>query len=319
MSRRITLKVSEDQDGERLDVLLVALLHGPSRSRVQSWIKADRVLVDGESAAKPRVQVFAGTEIVVLPEAEGETETRTDPELDFTVLYEDEHLAVIDKPAGIIAHRNEKHQSGTIADLATARWGELPSFDEADRPGIVHRLDRETSGVMLIAKSEAALTELRRQFHDREIKKTYLALVYGPPRFDSDWIEERIGMDPFHRDRKGVVGPGEGKEASTFYETRERFGALSLMACFPKTGRTHQIRVHLAHIGHPVWADSVYRPRSGSPVKPPADAPVMTRHALHAHAIEFTHPATGERMEVKSELEGEFAAFVAWLRDSGGI
>lgn len=319
MSRRITLQIREEHDGERLDVLLVALLHGPSRSRVQSWIRADRVLLDGEQVVKPRVVVQAGSEIVVLPESEAEADTRTDPSLDFTVLYEDEHLAVIDKPAGIIAHRNEKNQSGTIADLATARWGELPSFDEADRPGIVHRLDRETSGVMLIAKSEAALTELRRQFQDREIKKTYFALVYGSPRFDSDWIEERIGMDPRHRDRKGVVGEGEGKEASTFYETTERFGALSLLTCYPKTGRTHQIRVHLAHIGHPVWTDSVYRPKSGTPVKPSADAPVMHRHALHAHAIGFTHPATGEPMEVKSELEGEFAAFVEWLRESGGI
>lgn len=319
MSGRITLKVSDEHDGARLDVLLVSLLDGPSRSRVQSWIRAGRVQVDGVEAAKPRMVVLKGAEILVLPEAEGEVDLREDPTLDFTVLMEDEHLAVIDKPAGLIAHRNEKHQSGTIADLATARWGELPSFDEADRPGIVHRLDRETSGVMLIAKSEAALTELRRQFQDREVDKTYLALVYGSPRFDSDWVDERIGMDPRHRDRKGVVGPEEGKEASTFYETLERFGSLSLLSCKPKTGRTHQIRVHMLHIGHPVWMDSVYRPRSGTPVKPPADAPVMTRHALHAHVIEFTHPVSGKRVSVTSELEGEFAAFVEWLRNSGGI
>ncbi len=276
MSGRITLKVPGEHDGARLDVLLVEFLDGPSRSRVQSWIKAGRVQIDGENVAKPRMVVASGSEIVVLPEAEGEVDLRDDPSLDFTVLFEDEHLAVIDKPAGLIAHRNEKHQSGTVADLAVARWGELPSFDEADRPGIVHRLDRETSGVMLIAKSEAALTELRRQFQEREVEKTYLAIVYGSPRFDSDWIEERIGMDPRHRDRKGVVGPGEGKEASTFYETKERFGALSLVSCHPKTGRTHQIRVHAASgIGIALLGDPVYGESAG-----------FARTMLHASALE---------------------------------
>lgn len=307
------MQVPAEHDGERLDRVLTDLVESASRARVQEWIKGGHVSVDGEAVRKPRHGVKTGTQLVVDLPSVPEEDMRRDPGLGLTVVHEDEAFCVIDKPAGIVAHKNRAHQTGSVSDLAVERWGPLPSFEDADRPGIVHRLDRDTSGLMVLARTQAALDDLRRQFAERVVEKTYLALVYGNPRFDSDWIEAPIGLDPKGRDRRSVVEEGQGKTASTFYETKQRFGDLALVACYPKTGRTHQIRVHLLHIGHPVWCDGLYKPRSGRPVNLPAEAPVIERQALHAHALKLNHPVTKEPVEFTSPLPPDFAALVEWL------
>ncbi len=171
------------------------------------------------------------------------------------ILYEDEDIVAFDKPAGLVVHRNDRYGGGTLADLAQARYGPLPEVQGEHRPGIVHRLDRETSGVIVLGRTQEALEELKRQFKEREAEKTYLAFVHESPRFDSEWIDEPIGTDERHPERKMVVPRGQGREASTYYEVRERFRGFSLIECKPRTGRTHQIRVHLSWAEHSLVGD----------------------------------------------------------------
>ena len=309
-----SVRVSGEMVGQRLDRALVRLVPDLSRSKLQTWIKEGLVRVDANVVTKTGFVLEDGMELEFEHQEPEIVDLRADHDLDFSVLYEDDDVIAIDKPAGLVAHPNERFQTGTVADLARERFGELPKIMGDDRPGIVHRLDRETSGVMLLGRSESGFDELRRQFKEREIKKTYLALVHGDPRFDSDYIDEPIGTDPRHPERKAVVAHGEGRDAETYYEVCERFGSFSLIACFPKTGRTHQIRVHMAHIGHPLVYDRLYRTNETTRFPLPEDAPAMERHALHAYELEFRHPVTTEKLKPRAELPADFAALVEWLR-----
>lgn len=310
-----SFEVTDEFEGLRLDQALVRVVEGHSRSRLQAWIRAGRVLVDGAPAKKTGLALERGMRVEVELPSEGEVDLREDPDLDITVLIEDEHFCVIDKPAGLVAHRNERFQSGTVADLLRARYGSLPEVQGEDRPGIVHRLDRETSGVMVVGRTVEGMEELRRQFKHREVEKTYLALVHGSPRFDSDWIEAPIGTDPRQPDRKGVVPQGEGRDAETYYEVRERFHGFALVACFPKTGRTHQIRVHMTHVGHPLVADRLYRPGGALKVALPPAAPALERQALHAYELAFRHPLTSDPVRARAEPPEDLRRLVEWLRE----
>jgi 23S rRNA pseudouridine1911/1915/1917 synthase len=300
--------------GERLDRLLTTLLDGPSRADVQALLGAGRVRVDGavETRSSSRPAEGARLEVeLVMPER---TRPGSAEGARFEVLHEDDALAVLAKPAGMVVHPGGQVRGGTLSELAVERFGDLPDPQGEDRPGIVHRLDADTSGVIVIARTHAAAEELMRQFADREVEKTYTAIVHGVPRFDSDWIEGALARDERRPERMAVVPDGEGRAASTFYETSERFGRAALVAAHPRTGRTHQLRVHLASIGHPCVGDRLYRRRDTRDLAP--DAPVPGRQALHAASLAFTHPATGERVRFEAPLPADLEALLAWLRAS---
>ncbi len=310
--------VPAHQAGERLDRALVEALPTLSRSRLQALIKGGRVRVEGREARKPGMVVGEGASIEVdlprAPAAPPPEESRRR----LRVLWSDDDLAVVDKPAGLLSHRGEGAEEVSLGDLARSAFGDLPSLQGADRPGIVHRLDRDTSGVMVLGLTRASLEGLMRQFREREVSKRYRALVLGEPRFDSDWIEEPIGRSKRHPDRMTLTSLDEGgRAARTFYTVLERFGAAASLACEPKTGRTHQIRVHLSSIGLPVLGDRVYRSKGGRPVQLGGNAPVVKRQMLHAERLRFAHPRSGELMTFEAPVPGDFGEVLEWLRGGG--
>jgi len=308
-----TFRVPPELAGERLDRVVTAFFEGElSRVRVQEWIKDGGVRVAGQSERRPSTPVEAGQEIELLDVPRSRVRPGGPVGGELTLVHEDGHLAVIDKPAGQLAHPTSVVAGGTVSELAVARWGTLPTPQGADRPGIVHRLDADTSGLLVIAKSEEAAARLVEAFRARTVEKRYLALVHGDPRFDSDWITAPIGRSNQRSDRMRVLPAGEGREAETFYQVIERFGRLSLLECRPATGRTHQIRVHLASIEHPLVGDRVYHGRVRAPL--PKDAPPLARHLLHAAGLRFAHPVTGAELDLESPVPPDFEAWLAWLR-----
>jgi 23S rRNA pseudouridine1911/1915/1917 synthase len=232
------------------------------------------------------------------------------------ILYDDPDVCAIDKPVGLAAHPADgRHRPAhTVASWAQATLGDLPTVEDADRPGIVHRLDRDTSGVMLIAKSQLAFDTLRANFRDRAVDKEYRCIVYGTPRFHSDWIERAIGSDPRHPERMTVVSEG-GRASATYYEILERFDGFSYVMARPKTGRTHQIRVHMTSIGHSLIGDRVYRSRRRQHDQLPPEAPAPGRHCLHARMLTAPHPVTQQPMTVEAPLTADMEQLLAWLRE----
>jgi len=313
MARPRRLVVKANQAGERLDVVLVALLKRKvSRTRIKEMIQDGAVRLDGVPAERASQPLEAG-QVVEIREVERARTRPGGPEGGaLVVLFEDEHLAVCDKPPGQLAHPTTVVTGGTVSELAVARWGKLPAPQGEDRPGIVHRLDADTSGLIVVVKSEAAAVPLVEAFRERTVEKRYLALVAGEPRFDSDWIKAPLGRAQRRSDRVMVLPEGEGREAETFYTVKERFEGFALVECRPKTGRTHQIRVHLAHIELAIVGDRLYAGRKRRPLPP--DAPPVERHLLHAAGLSFDHPVTGARLELESPLPPDFQLWLDWLR-----
>ncbi len=298
--------------GERLDLALVRLVPGVSRARIQELIKDGGVRVDGVVATRAAQPLAAGGTLEILAVARTRERAGGEAAGELAVVFEDDDLAVIDKPAGTLAHPTSVVRGGTLSELATRRWGELPAPQGADRPGIVHRLDADTSGLIVVAKSALAAERLVELFRARAVEKGYLALVAGEPRFDSDWIERPLGRSSQRPDRMTVLPEGGGRPAQTFYRTLERRRGFALLECWPKTGRTHQIRVHLAAIGHPLVGDRVYPGRVRRPL--PADAPRLARHALHAHVLRFAHPVSGAPLAFELPLAADLQRFLDWMR-----
>ena len=323
MQRSIT--VPGEQGGARLDIVLSGVLEGWSRSRVQRAIKDGAVSVDGEVVSRPSAGVAAGAEIRIQADdgREVSTDVRGARIVDLVVLFEDEHIAVIDKPAGLVTHPNPRQLSGTVSDLAVARFGPLPEVQGANRPGIVHRLDRLTSGVLILGKTQAALEHLKGQFKDRTVEKTYHAVVHGTPRFDTEWLTGAVEASPASPDRMRVVPSrleeakvegGDARPAETFIERLEDLPGATLLAAHPKTGRTHQIRVHLQAAGLPIVGDRVYGPKGGIKSPMPKTAPKLERPALHARRLCINHPLTGERMTFEAEVPADMARLLDFLR-----
>ena len=310
MSTPRTFAVPAALAGERLDRALVELLEGAvSRTRAQELIRDGAVHVDGAPAARAAQLLEAGQTIEIrdVPRAR---ERRGGPMSGGPrIVFEDEHLVVVDKPAGQLAHPTTVVRGGTVSEWAVERYGSLPSPQGEDRPGIVHRLDADTSGLLVLARTAAAAEALVAAFRARTVEKRYLALVVGDPRFDSDWITAPLGRAG-RADR--VTVQADGRPAETFYQVQERFGRFALLECRPKTGRTHQIRVHLASIGHPLVGDRVYPGRVHTPL--PKEGPSAARHLLHAAGLRFEHPVSGVELAFECEVPADFRAWLEWLR-----
>jgi 23S rRNA pseudouridine1911/1915/1917 synthase len=287
------LVVGPEAAGERLDVFLAPA--AGSRAAAQRLIDAGLVLVDGEPRPK-RHTVTAGECVLVRPAPEvHEPEV---PDATFTVAYEDEHLLVVDKPAGVVVHPARGHRAGT---LAQALQGRIAGGDDPRRPGIVHRLDRDTSGLLVVARTEATHAALKDMLRRREVTREYLALVEGRPAARTGTIDAPIGRDRRVRTRIST-DTDEPREAITHFETEEVFDGFTLLRVRLETGRTHQIRAHLLAIGHPVAGDPEYG-RAGL-----LDLP---RQFLHAERLAFRHPSTGAAIDVRSPLPADLSKALA--------
>lgn len=289
--------------GDRLDRLLVAHVPELTRTQHQSLIKEGCVTVNG-IVGKPALKLRGGDiiRIVIPPPPPAEL---TPESMALEVLYEDEHLAVLNKPAGLIVHPGAGVESGTLANGLLARYPELADMKGQRRQGIVHRLDKYTSGVLVIARTESTLNALMAQFQQRTVEKNYLALLESTPNPAKGRIDQPIARDPSERVKMAVVRTG--RPAATEYETLERFAnGMALVSIRLLTGRTHQIRVHFAHVGCPVVGDTTYGLRRQQ-VK-------LGRTFLHAARLAFDHPATGERLGFEAPLPPELEVLLAALR-----
>jgi len=297
----VEVKVIETQAGERVDKLLAAEL-GLSRSAVQRLVKGGSVVVNA-APVKPSHRLQAGDLVVVHLLPPPALEIRPEP-IPLRILYEDNSLIVVDKPAGMVTHPAYGHTSGTLVNALLAHYPPLAQFDDPERAGIVHRLDKDTSGVVVTAKTEAVRRALQAQFKARQVQKTYLALVEGHPEPAQGVIRAAIGRDPKNRKRMAVLRGG--REALTAYRVLEFFDRHSLVQVEPQTGRTHQIRVHMAFIRHPVVGDRVYGYRR--------QRLPLGRHFLHAQRIRIRHPVTDQSLEFCADLPPELADLVSRLR-----
>jgi len=304
------LLTDDEASGQRLDVWLAVRLPSLSRARIQALIADAHVRVDGR-ASRPSLRLRPGLAVTV--EVPGPTAAVPQPEdIPLAVVHDDPQLVVIDKPAGLVVHPGAGRATGTLVNALLRHVPGLSGIGGVLRPGIVHRLDRGTSGLIVVAKTDEAHRALVRQFASREVEKHYLALVHGVPSARAGEIALPIGRDPVHRKRMSVRAP-RGREARTSW-TRERdFDGASLLRVRIHTGRTHQIRVHLASVRHPVVGDATYggsrTPSSRSPQAREAIA-AFGRPALHAARLEFTHPASGERVAFEAALPPDLRALL---------
>ncbi|MGA2065143.1 MAG: RluA family pseudouridine synthase [Thermoguttaceae bacterium] len=317
--------VDPSEAGQRLDVLLAIRFHDYSRVHLRRVISVGGVQVNGKGG-KPAYRVLGGQRIsIVLPEIPRQSPRPENIPLE--VLYEDEDLLVVNKPAGMVVHPARGHWSGTLAGALQYHFGpSLSSTAGPLRPGIVHRLDRDTSGAILVARTDQAHYHLGAQFRARSIEKEYFALVSGRPDRDRDLIDCAIGFHPVDREKMAILrdepagrAAPRARSAQTFYEVLERFDGFAALRVLPKTGRTHQIRVHLAHVGCPVLCDRQYGGRSQVTRREirreGEDTTVLlARQALHARRLRFVHPRTGAPLEVIAPLPADMSAVLDELR-----
>lgn len=299
----MTLVAAPADAGKRLDAFLHERLPEFSRSRLQSWIKTERVTLAGASA-RPSL-LLRGNETISVEPASLPPLHAVPESLPLSILYEDEDVIVLDKAAGMVVHAGAGHSGGTLVNALLHHFGSLSTLNGDLRPGIVHRLDRETSGVLVVARTDRAHRSLAEQFHDRTVEKIYLALANGHTK-SSGHITLPIARDPVRRTRM-TTRLGKGRSAITDYERLEIAGSSSYLQVKIGTGRTHQIRVHLASIGHPIAGDRLY----GAP------AISLSRFFLHAHRLRFTSPSSGEPIAVESPLPAELGGFLAKVRTEG--
>jgi 23S rRNA pseudouridine1911/1915/1917 synthase len=315
----LELVVPGSRAGERLDRFLAAAQADLSRSRLQGLIREGRVLVNGRPA-RASLRLRDGDQVRV--ELPPERSLALAPEaIPLSILYEDESILVVNKPAGMVVHPGAGVASGTLAHALLHHDPLIGAVGGATRPGIVHRLDRDTSGLLVVARSARAYRSLVEAIKNREVKRRYLALVWGAPRAASGTAEGAIGRDPRRRQRMAVVRRG-GKPARTRWRITERFGVCTALEVTLETGRTHQIRVHLADLGHPVVGDPVYGGRTRMRLRPTAAERslaeallrMLPRQALHASELGFAHPISRAPLHFDAPLPADLAGALAWLR-----
>lgn len=320
--------VDKGQQVMRIDKYLVNRMMNTSRSKIQAAAEAGNILVN-ERAVKSNYKIKPEEIIsIVLPHPPRDTEILPE-DIPLDVIFEDEHILVINKNAGLVVHPGVGNYTGTLINALYYYFRDLPLFQTGDmRPGLVHRLDKNTSGILLIAKTELSLNRLAKQFYDRTTSRKYLALVWGSLDEEEGRIEGHIGRDLKDRKKMTVFSDGsQGKPAVTHYKLLERLGYLSLVECRLETGRTHQIRVHFKHIRHPLFNDDTY---GGDQILKGTTFTkykqfvqncfqILPRHALHAKSLGFEHPATGEKMFFDSELPEDMTQVIEkWRRYTGG-
>jgi 23S rRNA pseudouridine1911/1915/1917 synthase len=288
------ITATEEDSRQRLDMVLVRHLPHLSRSKLQSLVKSGRVTLRGETVRNnDEVQegdLFRVEEEVYKPPAGARAE-----DIPLSILFEDEDLIVVNKPAGMVVHIGAGHDEGTLVNALLHHSSTLSAGSEEHRPGIVQRLDNETSGCIVVAKNDQAHAAISAQFADREVKKTYLAIIRGRPRHTKGTIDLAIGRHPVQRQKMTPRRPPSGRDAVTDYELLATKDGWTLVACMPRTGRTHQIRVHLQSLGHPIAGDPLYGKRDN-----------FERHLLHAWKLEFAHPRTGEILLCTAPLPADF-------------
>ncbi|MBI2200350.1 MAG: RluA family pseudouridine synthase [Armatimonadetes bacterium] len=301
-ARHHTYFVDEAHSHGRLDAFLTRHLPSVSRSRIKTLIESGRVTVDG-AAAKPSSRVRRGQRVEV--DVPSPSRPRLQAEsIPLDIVFEDDHLMVINKPPGMAVHPGAGRMQGTLASAILSRIPQLAGVGEPDRPGIVHRLDKDTSGLLVVAKTLPAYSALQTQVKARTVNRRYLALVHGQVQQAEGAIAARIGRHPRHRTKMAVT-PG-GREAVTRYRVVERFQLFTLVEADLVTGRMHQIRVHFAHIGHPIVGDRQYGGRR--------ETLGLSRQALHAWKLQFTHPHTGRAVATDAPLPDDFAQVLRQLR-----
>ncbi len=296
------LVIPDAQGGQRLDQALSALLPEFSRNRIQNWIRARKIAVD-DAWGTTKMRVSGGESVRVEIEPDPDATPDAPEAIPLDVVFEDPMLLVVNKPVGLVVHPGSGNRQGTLLN-ALLHW--VPQVAELPRAGIVHRLDKDTSGLLVVAKTLRAHTDLVRQLQARTVKREYLALVYGEIDRDGT-VDAPLARDPHNRTKRTVHSLG--KEAVTHFEVVERFPGLTLLRCKLETGRTHQIRVHMQHIGHPLVGDTVYSASRRSHLKIP-----FPRQALHAERLGLIHPVTQEYMQWECPLPSDFASLLDALR-----
>jgi 23S rRNA pseudouridine1911/1915/1917 synthase len=307
----VTFKISADEAGTRLDAYLASQIEGWSRARLQRLIENEDVLVNGKSS-KPSYKIREHDEVeveLIAPAADAFV-----PEnIPIDIVYEDDTLVVVNKPAGLVVHPAAGMPSGTLANALAYHFQQLPAGTGV-RPGLVHRLDRDTSGLLVVAKTDSALENLSDQFRDRTVYKSYVALVHGRLAANSGKIDQPLARDPSNRTRMAVVRGG--RNALTLYRVRRGFDRFTLLDVELKTGRTHQIRVHLAWLKHPVVGDETYgagRDNTIQDTRLRARVRSLNRQFLHAEKLGFTHPKTGEFVKFESPLPEDLIGLLSEL------
>lgn len=322
------ISVDKGQEPLRVDKFLMLRLESTSRNKVQQAAKAGNILVNTKPV-KPNYKVKPNDTIsIVLPHPEKDYKIVPE-DIPLDIIYEDDHLLVLNKPPGLVVHPGVGNKTGTLVHALAYHIENLPVRDDDMKPGLVHRLDKDTSGLMVVAKNDIAMNKLAKQFFDRSIERTYNSLVWGDPDPLEDRIEGNLGRDQRFRKKMAVYPDGDyGKYAATNYKVLERFGYASLIECKLETGRTHQIRVHLAWRKHPVFNDPLYG--GNSIVKGTVYTKykqfvencfkIQTTQALHAKTLGFIHPATGEKMQFDQDLPESFQQVLdKWRRYSSNF
>jgi 23S rRNA pseudouridine1911/1915/1917 synthase len=317
-ARRIELVIPEDSPPERIDKFLASQLEHISRTRIQQLIDEDLIRVNGSSLKSNHI-VAPGDQIeITIPEAQ-KTEIIAE-EIALDIVYEDDYLLVVNKSAGMVVHPAFGHTGGTLVNALLYHCRDLSGINGELRPGIVHRLDKDTSGLLVVAKADETHRQLSEQFSNRTIDRTYLAILWGAFARKQGRIETSYGRSQTNRKKMSVLS--EGKIAITTYKILEEFPLLSLAELKLETGRTHQIRVHMAHLGHPVFSDYVYGGRNRHLSILPNKEKLLAsqyleclpRHALHAQILGFVHPATGERLSFSSSIPDDISALLTLAR-----